>query len=191
MDAINWNDVEAQENEFENPTASGYVMKIVNAVDVPEKKYVLVTLDICEGKFSGRGADIEKRLGKDWGYYKSYRSYKESAKGFFRAFLDALEKSNKRFSIADFKNQPSNLIGLTIGVVLGEEEYVGKDENGSPKKKTRLVVAKTLSADDVRVGKYKVPALKMLSESDKLKLQESYVPFSNASVPVGDFEAPF
>lgn len=191
MQATNWNEIE-EAQVFERVQAGGYVCRIVDVKDVPEKQYLLITLDIAEGKFANRGAELEERTGNTWGYYTAYRSYKESARSFFKSFLIALEKSNKRFNANRFSNNEKELIDLLVGVVLGEEEYVGQDrETKAPKKKTRLRVASTMEANLIRAGKFKVPAMKLLSDEEKAKLNESsYVPFSDNGA-VADENCPF
>lgn len=191
MQATNWNEIE-EAQVFERVQAGGYVCRIVDVKDVPEKQYLLVTLDIAEGKFANRGAELKERTGNTWGYYTAYRSYKESARSFFKSFLIALEKSNKRFNANRFSNNEKELIDLLVGVVLGEEEYVGQDrETKAPKKKTRLRVASTMDANLIRAGKFKVPAMKLLSDEEKAKLNESsYVPFSDNGA-VADENCPF
>lgn len=196
MQAYNWKDVEAQEQgEFERITAGGYVCKIVDVKDVPEKEYLLVTMDVSEGKFANNGVETEKRTGNDWGYLKCYRSYKEAARGFFKAFLVALEKSNSKFNADKFDGNEKKMVGLTVGVLLQEEEYVGQNkQTGANVKKTRLIVYNTVDANVIRSGKFKTPKLKELSDEDKAKLDNynggDYTPFSNAPV-MGEEELPF
>ena len=127
MQATNWNEVE-EAQQFERVQAGGYVCRIVKVEDVPAKQYLLVTLDIAEGKFANNGKQVEERTGNDWGYYVAYRSYKENSRPFFKSFLVALEKSNKRFIANKFNNNEQELVDLLVGVVLQEEEYVGQDK---------------------------------------------------------------
>lgn len=192
MQATNWNEVE-EAQEFERVQAGGYVCRIVKVEDVLAKQYLLVTLDIAEGKFANNGKQLEERTGNNWGYYVAYRSYKESARSFFKSFLVALEKSNKRFIANKFNNNEQELVDLLVGVVLQEEEYVGQDkETKAPKKKTRLRVHSTIDANLIRAGKFKTPELKVLSDEDKTKLNESsYVPFSDTGAVIDDSNCPF
>ena len=185
MKATNWNNVApAEEKSYDRPSAGGYVCRIVNVEDNEEKEYVQMLLDICEGKYAGRGEAMESSMGVTWGYYTAWRSYKDSAQGFFRAFLDTLEASNSRFVVKKFSNDANEFRGLIVGVILRDEEYVNK--NGE--KKVRTAVYKMIPADDIRAGNYKVPGLKPLSKEDEAKVitTTSYVPFSdtNASVVV-------
>lgn len=185
---VNWNDIKPEKMNFEQPTAGGYVCRVILAEDVEEKEYLKLTLDISEGKFAGRGMAYENSTGNPWQYYIMYRSYKESARNFFRAFLDDLEESNNNFTVKGFKNTAEELRGLTIGVILRDEEYLGTDkETGALVKRTRLRVHTTCSANAIRKGAYKVPNVKPLSDEDKKKLESGasdYVPFSNATEDV-------
>lgn len=185
---VNWNDIKPEKLNFEQPTAGGYVCRIVMAEDVEEKEYIKFLLDISEGKFAGRGLAYENSTGNPWQYYKLYRSYKVIAQKYFRAFLDDLEESNGNFTVKGFKNTAEELRGLTVGAILRDEEYLGTDrDTGALVKKTRLIVHTTCSADAIRKGAYKVPGVKKLSEEDEKKLASGasdYVPFSNATEDV-------
>lgn len=157
MKKINWNEVEAAQ-EFARLTAGGYVCKIVKVEDAPDKEYLLVMCDVAEGEFKDYGWNAENANGKDWNYIKMYRSYKKTAEGFFKSFLSTLEKSNpRRFAANEFDGNEHKMVGLQIGLVLGEEEYIGKD--GSVKLRTYV---KTMTTPEkIRQGDYKVPPLKV------------------------------
>lgn len=189
MKAINWNNVEpAKEVSFDRPTPGGYVCRIVLAEDFEDKEYVKCLLDIAEGKHAGRGVAMENSMNVTWGYYPIWRSYKESAQGFFRAFLNDLEKCNPHFTVAGFRNTAEELRGLYIGIILRDEEYLDKNNE----KKVRTVVSRTLPVDDVRSGNYKVPGLKPLSKDDEKKVvsgDTGYVPFSDPET--ANIDVPF
>lgn len=193
MKAINWNNIEPERQNFEQPTAGGYVFRVVATEDVEEKEYIKLTLDIAEGKFAGRGEAYEIATGNAWQYYILYRSYKDSAQKFFRAFLDDLEESNDYFSVKNYKSTAEELRGLIVGGILREEEYLGTDKDtGALVKKTRLRVHTTCSVSAIRKGAYKVPNVKPLSDEDKKKLESGasdYVPFSNSATE--DVNVPF
>ena len=192
MQAINWGAVEAQEQqEFKRIVPGGYVCRIIDVKDVPEKEYLHVVLDVAEGEYANVGEKAEQATGNDWSYIKMYRSYKEKAQGMFKAFLVALEKSNKGFIADKFDGKEYKLKNLLVGIILREEEYVGRDKNGNDVKKTRCVVYSNVSADKIRMNDYKTPVLKELSADDKARVMSNYVPFSNNSVPVDDSECPF
>lgn len=191
MKAINWNEVESKQEGFSAPVPGGYICRIVQVEDVEDKEYLKLTLDICEGEFARRGEQIEESTGATWGYYTAYRSYKDSALGFFRNFLDNVDKSNKDFSVATFNNEEQKLKDKVIGVVLREEEYVGLDrETGANVKKVALRVYSLIPTEDIRAGKFKIPKLKPLDEIGRARLQESnnYKPFSAAT---DDVDLPF
>lgn len=153
-----WNKVEAiDEGGGSRLPAGGYVARIRNVENVPGKQYLKIEYDIAEGDYRGYYADLFERA-KFWGGH-FVRSYKQSAAGFFKGFLNAVEASNKVQIV-----QPNGdvderqLIGKEVGVVLGEEEYIGND--GSIK--TRLSVVKVMASDKIRAGEFTVPEKKKL-----------------------------
>lgn len=159
MEKIDWNSVEATTpGEFDRPQADGYVMKIVAAVNDPQKQYLRLMLDIAEGDYKDIGHHTEIRTNQTWGYYILYRSYKEKARGMFKGFLMALEASNPSFKIATWNNDEKSFEGLLVGVVLGDEEY----ETQARKIVTVQRPVRVLPVDDIRNGNFKVPALKKL-----------------------------
>ena len=173
MENIDWGSVEAAK-DYVRPTAGGYVMRIAYVENVEASKYLLLKLDFVEGELKDYGLNIEERTNDDWGYMKAFRSYKETAKGFFKAFLVAVEQSNRNFSIAKFRGNESMLEGMLVGAVLFEEEYRGND--GSIK--IRAKVDKIIPVDDIRKGKFKVKPLKKLEMSDT-----TGVPFIGEDIP--------
>lgn len=158
MKKIDWSNVE-ETQEFAKLPAGGYVCKVIKVEDVPEKEYLLVYCDVAEGVFKDYGWNAETANNNDWSYIKMYRSYKQTAYGFFKGFLSTLEKCNpKRFNANAFDGNEHKMVGLQIGIVLGEEEYQGND--GSTKLRTYVKTMTTL--DKIRQGDYKVPPLKVL-----------------------------
>jgi hypothetical protein len=112
--------------------------------------------DIAEGEFRKYYTDRSKR-NPDWSWGGVLiRSYKESAAGFFRTFLEQLEASNPDFKADSFNNDEAMLLKKYIGVILCEEEYQKND--GSIGK--RVKVFDTCSVEDVRAKKFTVPELK-------------------------------
>ena len=155
MRNIDWNAVEAVA-EFEQIVPGGYVAMIVDAADEPSKEYIKMDLDIMEGKFAGYYNNLFDTKGF-WGL-NMYRSYKASALGFFKAFKNCVEASNPGYV---FNNDEKTLKGKVVGIVLGEEEYIKNDGSLN----TRIYVAATKPVDDIKAGKFKVPALKKLPEN--------------------------
>jgi len=80
----------------------------------------------------------------------------------FKRMCSAVTKSNNGFIFdGNAHADESTLIGKLIGMVLGEEEYIGNDGN----LKTKLYVVKEVPVEDIKAGKFKVPALKKLPEN--------------------------
>ena len=154
----NWSEVEEQgNNERKLLPAGGYIGKILSVEDFPEKQYLRITWDISEGEYKGNGASCLERNGFLPKAFSFIRSYKESALGFFKGFISAVEQSNPGYKW-DFDER--KLVGKTIGVVLGDEEYRKLDGNIG----TRLVFSQARSADVIRGGNFSIPPLKKLAE---------------------------
>ena len=88
-----------------------------------------------------------------------YRSYKEKALNFFAAFLGDLERSNPgKFTKAGFDGDEQNLIGLSLGVVLGQEEYEKQDGSIG----VRTAVKQLTTPQKIHDGDFKIPAMKKM-----------------------------
>lgn len=176
MQKFNWDSVP---EAGEKVPAGGYVCQIINVVDEPKKEYLLVEFDIANTEYAGAGARRYEANNGQYGYYRMYRSYKETAKGMFKAFLNRLEESNQGiFSVRTWDCDERKLRGLYFGAVLAEEEYLGNDG----KVKTRLNAHKLYNTEDILNEKFVVPPLK------KLENAASFAPAPFSSF--GD-EAPF
>ena len=102
----------------------------------------------------------------------------------FKRMCSAVTKSNKGF-IFDGNDHcdESTLIGKKVGMILGEEEYIGND--GA--KKTKLYVAREVDVADIKAGKFKIPAIKKLEESSDKKQDDDFM-----NIPENaDEETPF
>lgn len=154
MKKIDWNGVnEAQ--DFQNPTAGGYIAKIASTVDIEAKEYLRIEWDFAEGDFAGNNQGTYDRAG--FWPIALIRSYKDAALPFFKAFKTALEESNRNYTFSEDKL--GDMTGRLVGVVLGEEEY--KKNDGTLGK--RLYVHQTRSVKAIKDGDFKVPELKKLS----------------------------
>ena len=141
--------------------AGGYICKYTNVEDNPKKSYLYMEFDIAEGEFKGYFADLDERAGFWAG--KCYRSYKENALPMFKRMCSAVTKSNKGFIFDGNQHcDESTLVGKKVGMILGEEEYIGND--GSTK--TRLYVAREVDIADIKAGKFKIPELKKLNNTN-------------------------
>ena len=165
MRSIDWNSVEErQEGDFPSPAPGGYIATICTVEDREDKEYLEIWWDFVDGIFKGANGDTFQRAG--FWPTKLFKSYKEKAWPFFKAFKTAVEESNHgyQFSCDDVKG----LINKKVGVVLGEEEYEKND--GSIGK--RLYVYQTRSVESIRKGDYKIPELKYLSGKQKPEKQK-------------------
>lgn len=155
-----WADVKAiDENARKMLPVGGYVARITSVQNVAQKQYIKVDFDIAEGEFSGYYADLHKRKGFWGGSF--VRSYKSTAQGFFKGFIVSVEESNEGLVLITDKGiDESKLEGKLVGVIMGEEEYMGNDG----KVKTRIRVSKTTSVDKIRSGDFIVPERKVLEQ---------------------------
>lgn len=164
MKKISGYDKIQESGSFKKLPVGGYIVKILSAIDVPEKEYLRISFDIAEGPNKGFFAEEYKnntREDKKWPNAGTFvRSYKEKALPMMKGFTTAVEKSNKNYT---WNFDESTLKGKLVGLVIGEEEYV----NSSGKMRTRTYVDAVRSVDIIREGKFEVPELKKLS-ADKV-----------------------
>ena len=158
MKNVNWADVE-ENQEYKRLAPGGYVCGIVNVEDVEENEYLKVSYDVVVGDFKGYFKQLHEAK-QFWGG-TFIKSYKETALSFFKGFLTAIEKSNPNFTVNQFNNDLTKLKGKYIGLVLGEEEYVSKENE----LKTRLYVAQVHSVDKIKTNDFKVPELKRVEKA--------------------------
>lgn len=148
-----WNEIEArQEGSFPTPAPGGYIAVITSVKDDETKEYLKLEWEFALPPWAGYNGETFDRAG--FWPCAIFRSYKESALGFFKAFKTAVEESNPGYVFND--REPLGLLGKRIGVVLGEETYTNK--KGEPR--TRLYVAQTRSVQAIQSGDFTVPALK-------------------------------
>lgn len=150
---INWDEI-PEAGEFELPKPGGYEVMICAVQDNESKEYLEICWDFTEGPLAGCNQETFKRLG--FWPTRLFRSYKEKALPFFKAFKTAVEESNPGYQFNSRNLQ--GLVGRIIGIVLGEEEYI--KQNGSIGK--RLYVYSVRSRNAIQNGEFQVPELKML-----------------------------
>ena len=157
MKIKNWTIIDPAAEGGSKLPAGGYVVRITGVEDVPSKQYLWIEYDIAEGDYAGHYSDD---FAKSHPYVHRFsRSYKDSAERFFRAFLDALEVSNRgKFDVATWqeRSDEGEFVGLLVGIVLQDELYT----NTKGEDKERLNVCKVLAAQDIRNGDYTVPPAK-------------------------------
>lgn len=158
--------------------AGGYICRIGFAEDLPDKEYILVQYDIAEGQYANYYGDRQKAH-PEWSWGGTlYKSYKPKALPMFKRFCSCVTKSNPGYLFDGNTNaDEKTLVGKLIGLVLGEEEYLGND--GTIRTRLRCVSEK--SVEDIRNGKFKVPEKKCLPPEET---------FTSVSTPVDD-DLPF
>ena len=164
--------------EYESIEAGGYICKVVDAILNTEKKYIEIDLDIAEGPHAGYFQRLEDRAGF-WGL-KNFMSYKESVLPKFLKTCTAFNNSNPNFNFDPTKKKGVDvdaLIGKTIGVVIGKEEY--KSKAGEIRQKD--VASNITEVSKIREGKFKVPDVKKLAEDKK---DDSFMNINNGSSDV-------
>lgn len=143
---------------FDRPSGGGYVCIIKKVEDDPKKEYLYLEFDIVEGKYKNYAADTAEHAG--FWPLKGYRSYSSKSLGFFKAFIEAVENTNKNFT---WKWDESDLINKGVGIVFREEEYEKRD--GSIGRKLNAVEFKT--AAQIRNGEFTVPEPKLLDRDQE------------------------
>lgn len=165
-----------ESGSFKKLAPGGYIVKILDVTDVPDKEYLKVSFDVCEGNdkdFFANEYKNDTRAEKRWPNAGSFiRSYKEKALPMLKGFTTAIENSNKGYTW-DFDEK--KLKGKIVGLVLGEEEFL----NSSGKVRTRTYVAAVRSVDVIREGKFDVPELKKLSADKAASTTKPAEPFTN------------
>lgn len=180
MDNINWDTVQ---DEVRRPVPGGYAARITKVEDNIEKKYLYIEWEFAEGDFKGCNQETFDAFG--FWPMPIRKSYKPAALRFFKGFKTAVEMSNRNFV---FNNDPQSLVGKFVGVVLGEEEYLGRDGNI----KTRLYVAETRSGKSIRDSDFKVPDPKRYTPSAGPASAAAAAPANNyAYILDNDAELPF
>lgn len=156
MKQIDLTNVEAtQGGDYARPQAGGYIIQIKAVLDVPEKEYLKISYDIADGEFKGYYTDMWQRTGYDLPTF--IKSYKDKALGYFKAFIDAVEGSNRY----KWNNDERSLVNLFVGTVLREEEYRSRDGEI----KTILKPDIFLTVSDIRNGKFEVRPCKRLTNA--------------------------
>lgn len=148
-------------NQYDEPDAGGYICKIVDAFLEPEKMYVLLNLDIADGKYAGYYQKLEDRAGF-WGL-RYYASYKETVLNKFIKMCATFETCNPGFSFDPMRGGGADvdtLKGKNLGVTFGYEEYEKKDGSVG----TRPYIGTFTEIKKIKAGKFKVPELRKLNK---------------------------
>lgn len=139
---------------FERPQAGGYVCAIRKVEDHPDKQYLALEFDIVEGKWKGYAADAAERAG--FWPLRCNRFYGAKAVGFFKAFIEAVQNTNKGYT---WNWDEKSLIGKGVGIVFRDEEYI--DRNGQLRHSIAPFEFKT--ANEIREGAFTIPEPKRVT----------------------------
>lgn len=143
-----------------------YVCEILAVQDVPEKEYLKLSFDICEGEGSGFYADRQKKQGYGLGAY--YASYREDNLPNFKSLITALKDSNPNFN---WNNNEQLMVGKKVGIVFGAKEFQrNPNEDVIVVMKPRFAI----SVERVHSGEYNIPKLLKLKHPDHDEYGRSY-----------------
>ena len=146
------------------PGAGGYVIRIQKATVRPKKQDIEIEYDICEGEFAGYYQSLYDR--KSFWLGKFYKSFKEKAMPFLKDFIEVIMDCNNDADdilvMQDGKLDvdETKLVGKTVGIVYGMEEYIGND--GQTKTRPDYFGATFMDPEKIRTGDFTVPELKRL-----------------------------
>lgn len=155
----NWENIQ-ESTSFKRLTPNGYICKILNVEDHPEKEYLKIYFDIVKGDDKGyfkKQYDGDTRKEKKWPNAGTFiRSYKDSAASMFKGFMNSVEKSNKGYKW-DFDEK--TLVNKLVGLIIADEQY----QNQKGQVRVRNYVAAVRSVETIEKGEYEIPALKELT----------------------------
>lgn len=174
-----------ESGSYKRLPAGAYIVKILDASDVPEKEYLRISFDIAEGEYKGFFAEqfkSDNREGKKWPNAGTFiRSYKEKALPMLKGFTGAVERSNSNYT---WNFDEKTLKNKLVGLILGDEEFV----NSTGKVRTRTYVSSVRSVDSIKSGDYTIPEIKRLeaTKTTNQPTNDFVNPFANTSEPVAD-----
>lgn len=157
----NFETVQASTGEFNRPKAGGYICVVTLADDCPLNQntgkgdYLKIEYDISDGEFKNYYTEQYERFGGNFWSASFIRSYKETALGMFKHFINCIEESNIGYK---WNWDEKTLQGKFIGLVIGEEEYWKNDGTIG----TRMYVKNVKTVEQIKHGDFKVPELKKL-----------------------------
>ena len=169
MKKQNWDAIEErQEGSFDRPEPGAYIARVCRVEDNEDKEYLYIEWDFAEGAYQGYNQETYDRAG----FWPTalFKSYKQKALPFFKAFKTCLEVSNRGYRFDE--THLERMEGKLFGIVLGEEEYLKKGGDGTVK--TRLYVAQTRSVKAIQDGDFTVPELKRLKLSGQAAQNHGY-----------------
>ena len=155
----NWENIQ-ESTSFKRLTPNGYICKILNVEDRPEKEYLKIYFDIVKGDDKGyfkKQYDGDTRKERKWPNAGTFiRSYKDSAASMFKGFTNAIERSNKGYQ---WNFDEKTLVNKVVGLIIADEQY----QNQKGQVRVRNYVAAVRSVETIEKGEYEIPALKELT----------------------------
>ena len=167
-----WDTAQAYTGDVERMTPGGHIVKIMNVrqdMSRNSRPMIVVSFDICEGSpldgFYRRKHDRRKNAGftTGWGGVIRFMIYENDGKStnkFLKVFATSVEESNPGYQ---FNFDESSLADKLVGLVFGEEEYLGND--GKPHTSVKAQQARSVEA--IRAGVPVPQAKKLNAESVK------------------------
>ena len=161
-----WDTAQAYTGDVERMTPGGHIVKIMNVrqdMSRNSRPMIVVSFDICEGSpldgFYRRKHDRRKNAGftTGWGGVIRFMIYENDGKStnkFLKVFATSVEESNPGYQ---FNFDESSLADKLVGLVFGEEEYLGND--GKPH--TSVKAQKARNVESIRAGVPVPPAKKL------------------------------
>ena len=176
---------------YPRPKPGGHVMRIESANNIVAKEQLEICLEFVEGDIKDYCKDIKDRF--NFWPARCNKSYKDKALPFFKAFIEAVQRSNADTTglvIGDFEDvDETKLVGKLVGVVVGEREYDGND--GTRKKGLDWYNADFVTVDDIRGGNYQVPELRVTGSTAMVTASADVVDMSANFGPVNEADIPF
>ena len=156
LDSVTAADV-ANDGTFRQLPADGYVVKVVDVIDEPDKERVWLVIDIAEGEYEGYYADAYGIQHPN--AHRILMSYKPTALGMLKGRLKLIDACNPGFdSAAAFEADKWELFhGRVFGLACGHQLY--ESNTGETREKPDWFHAKWKTVDAIRDGKFIVPQL--------------------------------
>lgn len=170
----NYDDYEASEVVSSGLQKGIYVMKVVKVIDVSEKQYLEVWLDVAKGPQANFFTKAYEANNK-WPNQAIHRaSYKDSAAKFFKAFITAIEKSNINYRW-DWDEQ--KLVNKLCVAAFGEEEYEKDGEIKVSVKIREIRSTEALAKNEIKMPEYKALDKKVSPVEVNTNISEENLPF--------------
>ena len=163
-------------------------MRIETVNNIKDKERIEIGLEFVDGDIKDYCKSIKDRFG--FWPARCTKSYKDTALPFFRAFIEAVQKSNADTDglvIGDFEDvDETKLVGKLVGVVVGEREYDGND--GTRKTGLDWYNAEFMTVDEIRAGNFTVPDKRITGSratvtADVVDMSASFGPVNEADIP--------